>query len=125
MKVIISTYSELPIYSQIKEQIKEQIMSGLIPENTTLPSIRQLARDLGVSVITTTKAYNELEIEGFILPKQGKGCIVLPRDNNVIKEQYLKKIEEYFEIAISNAYSCNIENDELIMILKNLLKNKE
>lgn len=120
MKIIISNRSELPIYAQIKEQLKEQIITGKLLEGTTLPSIRQLAKDLGISVITTTRAYNELEAEGFIASMQGKGSIVLSRDNNLIKEQYLKRIEEGLQIAIEHAKYAKISEEELIAMLKNL-----
>ena len=122
MKIIISNKSDLPIYEQIKFQIKEQIMSGELKENEFLPSIRQLAKDLGISVITTTRAYSDLESEGFITTMQGKGTIILPKDNEMVKEQYLKRIEEAFTSAIENAKLANISNEELIMILENLMK---
>ncbi|WP_394919947.1 GntR family transcriptional regulator [uncultured Robinsoniella sp.] len=121
MKVIVSNQSELPIYVQIKEQIKEQIMNGTIPEGETLPSIRQLAKNLGISVITTTRAYSELEQEGFIAARQGKGSVVLPRDNEMVREQYLKRIEQAFETAIENARYAQIQNEELVNILEALL----
>lgn len=121
MKVIVSNQSELPIYVQIKEQIKEQIMNGTIPEGETLPSIRQLAKNLGISVITTTRAYSELEQEGFIAARQGKGSVVLPRDNEMVREQYLKRIEQAFETAIENARYAQIQNYELVNILEALL----
>ena len=92
MKIIISNQSELPIYAQIKEQLKEQILNGQIPEGSTLPSIRQLAKEVGVSVITTTRAYSDLEEEGFIATMQGKGSVVLSKDNSMLQEQYLMRI---------------------------------
>ena len=121
MKVIVSNQSELPIYVQIKEQIKEQIMTGTIPEGETLPSIRQLAKNLGISVITTTRAYSELEQEGLIAARQGKGSVVLPRDNEMVREQYLKRIEQAFETAIENARYAQIQKEELVRILEALL----
>lgn len=121
MKVIVSNQSELPIYVQIKEQIKEQIMNGTIPEGETLPSIRQLAKNLGISVITTTRAYSELEQEGFVAARQGKGSVVLPRDNIMVREQYLKRIEQAFETAIENARYAQIQKEELVGILEALL----
>ena len=120
MKVIVSNQSELPIYVQIKEQIKEQIMNGTIPEGETLPSIRQLAKNLGISVITTTRAYSELEQEGFVAARQGKGSVVLPRDNEMVREQYLKRIEQAFETAIENARYAQIQKEELVGILEAL-----
>ena len=125
MKIVLSNNSDMPIYAQIKEQIKEQIMTGIIPEDTLLPSIRQLAKDLGISVITTTRAYNELEGEGFIKTRQGKGSIVLSRDNEMMKEQYLKRIEESLECAIDNSRYASISDQELITILKTLLDGRE
>lgn len=121
MKILLSNKSDLPIYEQIKAQIKEQILSGAIAENEFLPSIRQLAKDLGISVITTTRAYSDLESEGFIATLRGKGSYVLPKDRELVREQYLKKIEEAFMAAIENGKLANISNDELIVILKTLL----
>ena len=89
MKIILSNQSEKPIYLQIKEQVEEQILNGEIPEDTVLPSIRKMASDLSVSVITTTRAYKELEADGFITTVPGKGCIVLAPDNQILREQYL------------------------------------
>lgn len=124
MKIVVSNQSELPIYVQIKEQIKEQIMNGTIPEGENLPSIRQLAKELGISVITTTRAYSDLEKEGFIAARQGKGSVVLPRDNEMVKEQYLKRIEQSFETAIENARYAQISSRELIHILEALLEEE-
>lgn len=122
MRIILSNQSELPIYAQIKEQIKEQIMNGSIPEDTVLPSIRQLARELGVSVITTTRAYGDLEKEGFVVARQGKGSVVLSRDNDLVKEQYLKRIEESLQAAIENAGYVHIGEEELVEMLRTLIK---
>ena len=85
MKIIISNQSELPIYAQIREQIKEQILNGQIKEGEILPSIRSLAKDVGVSVITTTRAYNDLEKEGFIATMLGKGSFFLSSNNMILK----------------------------------------
>lgn len=113
MKIIISNQSELPIYAQIKEQIKEQILNGQIPEGATLPSIRRLAKELSVSVITTTRAYSDLEAEGFIASAQGRGSIVLSQDNELLREQYLKRIEEGLETAIRTAHAICLTRGEL------------
>ncbi len=121
MKIIISNQSELPIYAQIREQLKEQILNGRIPEGTTLPSIRQLAKEVGVSVITTTRAYSELETEGFIATMQGKGSVVLPTDNNLLREQYLLRIEEGLSTAIETAKAMGMSMEELDGIFKNLM----
>ena len=122
MNIIISNQSELPIYAQIREQVKEQILNGQIEEGSVLPSIRQLAKEVGVSVITTTRAYSDLEAEGFITSVQGKGSIVLSKDNNFLKERYLIRIEEGLETAIRTAKSAGLSNDELLHIFQNLLE---
>lgn len=124
MKIIISNQSELPIYAQIKEQIKEQIVNGHIPEGTTLPSIRKLAKEIGVSVITTTRAYRDLEEEGFIASMQGKGSVVLPQDNSILREQYLKRIEEGLLNAISTAKVIHMEWEEMIRIMETLWESE-
>lgn len=122
MKIIISNKSGIPIYEQIKIQIKEQIMCGELVENEFLPSIRQLAKNLGISVITTSRAYSDLEGEGFIATMPGKGSFILPTDQEMIKEQYLKRIEEAFASALENGKLANITNEELVIILENLMK---
>ena len=121
MKIIISNLSELPIYAQIREQLKEQMLNGRIPEGTTLPSIRQLAKETGVSVITTTRAYSELEAEGFIATMQGKGSVVLPTDNKILREQYLLRIEEGGSTAIDTAKAMGMSREELTGIFHNLM----
>lgn len=103
MKIILSNQSEKPIYLQIKEQVEEQILNGEIPEDSVLPSIRKMASDLSVSVITTTRAYKELEADGFITTVPGKGCIVLAPDNQILREQYLRRMEEGFMQAAAAA----------------------
>ncbi|MGL5676574.1 MAG: GntR family transcriptional regulator [Cellulosilyticaceae bacterium] len=100
MKIIISNQSDSPIYEQIKEQIKIAILNGELGEGDALPSIRGLAKDLKVSAITTTKAYSELEAEGFVKNMQGKGCFVLPTNGEMMKETLLRQVEEHlFEAA--------------------------
>ena len=121
MKIIISNQSELPIYAQIREQLKEQMLNGRIPEGTTLPSIRQLAKETGVSVITTTRAYSEREAEGFIATMQGKGSVVLPTDNKLLREQYLLRIEEGLSTAIDTAKAMGMSREELTGIFHNLM----
>lgn len=122
MKIIISNQSELPIYAQIREQLKEQILNGRIPEGSTLPSIRQLAKEVGVSVITTTRAYSDLEAEGFIASMQGKGSVVLSTDNSLLKEQSLMRIEEGLTMAIETARTMGMSEEELLEVFKNLLE---
>lgn len=118
MKIILSNQSEKPIYLQIKEQLEEQILSGEIPENTVLPSIRKMASELLISVITTTRAYKELEADGFITTVPGKGCIVLPPDNKVLREQYLRRMEEGFSQAAAAAKKLQMPLAEAKEILE-------
>ena len=89
MRIVLLYQSSVPIYEQIKEQIKTSVLSGELQENELLPSIRQLARDLKVSVITTTRAYNDLELEGFIQTVPGKGCYVKRIEEDFIRSQYV------------------------------------
>jgi len=122
MKLIISNRSSVPIYEQIKLQIKEAILSGELKEDSPLPSIRQLAKDLKISVITTTRAYNDLETEGFVINIQGKGCFVLPRNPELVKENATRNIESLFEKAIELSNRYDISYDELNEILQTLYK---
>lgn len=125
MKIIILNTAGIPIYEQIKEQIKTAIYSGGLVENEALPSIRQLAKDLKISVITTTRAYNDLEQEGFIANVQGKGCFVRPKNSELIKEQALREIENNFTSAITAAKNAQIKKDELCKIFDVIVKEEK
>ncbi len=125
MRIMISNQSELPIYAQIKEQIKEQILNGQIPEGTLLPSIRKLAKELGCSVITTSRAYSDLEAEGFIASAQGRGSVVLSQDNSLLREQYLKRIEENLSGAIQTARLIHLSREELLSMANTLWETQE
>ena len=122
MYLVISNSSNLPVYEQIKEQIKSQILKGELVEDEKLPSLRQLAKDLKISVLTTTRAYNELEEEGFITSQQGKGFFVMPRSSGLIHEQLVKKVENSLNDAIEGARQAEISDEELFEILRLLLK---
>ena len=124
MNIIISNSSSLPIYEQIKEQVKTQILSGELAEDEILPSLRQLARDLKISVLTTTRAYNELEQEGFITSRQGIGFFVMSKGSNLIREQLIKEVEININNAISAAQRAALSDDDLISLLKLLLETK-
>ena len=113
MPIQIKNSPGTPIYEQIKEQIKVSILTSELHEGDVLPSIRQLARDLKVSVITTTRAYTELEQEGYIVTVQGKGCFVASTDNELIREQLVSTIEEHFEAAIGIARIAQLTKEEL------------
>lgn len=118
MKLLINNKSGQPIYDQIYLQIKNQIISGALQEDEALPSIRNLAKDLHISVITTKRAYDELEHEGFIYTVAGKGCFVASRNTELLREENLKKIEDYMQKITEIAASCNLGTNELIEMLK-------
>ena len=122
MYIVLSNGSDLPIYEQIKEQVKTQILSGELSENEMLPSLRQLAKDLKISVLTTTRAYNELEEEGFITSRQGKGFFVMPRGSDLLREQLIKDVETNLNNAILSAQRASMTDDELVQLLKLLLE---
>ncbi|WP_347280353.1 GntR family transcriptional regulator [uncultured Phocaeicola sp.] len=122
LHIVISNSSDLPIYAQIKEQVKEQILTGELAENETLPSLRQLAKDLKISVLTTTRAYNELEQEGFITSRQGKGFFVMSSGSNLIREQLIKEVEKNLNNAILAAGRIPMSDDEIVSLLKLLLE---
>ena len=103
MRVIIKNSSDTPIYEQICEQVKQAILNGELSEGDLLPSIRGLAADLKVSVMTTTRAYTELELQGYVVNVHGKGCYVAPKDSELIREQLLRRIEEHLGAAIEAA----------------------
>jgi GntR family transcriptional regulator len=120
--IVLSNSSDLPIYEQIKEQVKTQILSGELSENEMLLSLRQLAKDLKISVLTTTRAYNELEEEGFITSRQGKGFFVMPRGSDLLREQLIKDVETNLNNAILSAQRASMTDDELVQLLKLLLE---
>ena len=120
MKIIISNDSGLPIYEQIKNQIKAQIVSGDLKEDEALPGMRTLASDLKVSVITTKRAYNDLEQEGYTYSMAGKGSFVKKLNEEVVRENALAEIEKYFTDAMTVAKAAGIDIDELQEILKTL-----
>ncbi len=114
--------SGIPIYQQIAAQFKEDILSGKMKQGEYLPSIRGLAKDLRISVITTMKAYEELEKQGLITAVQGKGYYVNAQDSEMLKEQHMRKMEEHLTNAISAARIAGISNGELVEVLKMLLE---
>lgn len=118
MNILIDNKSGAPIYDQIYSQIKSQIISGVLKENDVLPSIRGLAKDLRISFITTKRAYEELEREGFIYTIPGKGCFVALKNAELIREENLKKIEEHIEQIVQLAASCNLSKEELIEMVQ-------
>ena len=122
MKIIIKNKSELPIYEQIEQQMKAQILDGTISEDEQLPSIRQLARDLKISVITTTRVYNDLSEEGFILSVAGKGYFVAPRNNELLRERMLYEMEDGLQKAVTNGRNAGLSDEEIIDALKSFME---
>lgn len=114
MNILIDNKSGTPIYDQIYSQIKGQIISGALKQDELLPSIRGLAKDLRISFITTKRAYEELEKEGFIYTLPGKGCYVAPKNVELLREENLKKIEEHIDEIVRLAASCNLSKQEIM-----------
>ncbi|MBR2445228.1 MAG: GntR family transcriptional regulator [Clostridia bacterium] len=117
MNILIDNKSGEPIYNQIYSQIKNQIISGELKEDEMLPSIRGLAKDLRISFITTKRAYEELEKEGFIYTLPAKGCYVAPKNVELLREENLKKIEEHIEQIAKLAVSCNLSRDDIMEMI--------
>lgn len=118
MNIFIDNKSGCPIYDQIYSQIKDQIINGTLEENDPLPSIRGLAKDLKISFITTKRAYDELEREGFIYTVAAKGCYVAPKNVELLREENLKKIEGHIDEIVKLAASCNLSTDEIIEMVR-------
>ncbi len=113
MQLYIDNRSGAPIYDQIYSQIKDAILSGQVTEGEALPSIRVLAKDLRISVITTKRAYDELENEGFIYTLPGKGCFVAERSTELLREENLRKIESHMQEIRRLANACRLTEQEL------------
>ena len=115
--------SDIPIYKQIAAQFKEDIMSGRLAEGEYLPSIRGLAKDLKISVITTMKAYEQLAEEGLVAAVQGKGYIVNPQDREMVREQHLRLLEDHLQNALESAKLAGVSREELIKMINVLFDN--
>lgn len=124
MNIFINNKSSAPIYEQIFTQIKAQIISGELREDEALPSIRALAKDLRISVITAKRAYDELEREGFLYTIAAKGCFVAPKNVELLREENLKAIEGHLEAAVKLAASCGLGADELQEMLKLVMEDE-
>ena len=120
MDIIISNSSGKPIYEQITSQIKEMIMNGTLKEGDPLPSMRNLAQQLRISIITTKRAYEELERDGFIDTFTGKGSFVSRQDQEFLREEGLRQIEQNLTLAVEKAKQCCVQLNELQDILKML-----
>jgi GntR family transcriptional regulator len=125
LDIIISNSSNVPIYDQICKSIKDMIISGKLESGEALPSIRSLAKDLRISVITTKRAYDELEREGYIDTIPGKGCFVATRGVELLREENLMRIEEHMQEVARLAVSINLTNEDLMEMFRTLLSEAE
>ena len=124
MNILIDNKSGSPIYNQIYSQIKSQIISGTLKEDEMLPSIRGLAKDLRISFITTKRAYEELEKDGFLYTLPGKGCYVAPKNVELLREENLKRIEDHMDAITHLAAGCNLSKQELLDMFKFILEEQ-
>ena len=125
MDVVISNSSPKPIYEQIGDQIKNQIITGVLAPGDVLPSMRLLAKELRISVITTKRAYSELERDGFVETVAGKGCFVAPKNRELLREEQLRKAEEALQAAVDVARRGGITLGELSDMLEILYGDPE
>ena len=114
----LDEHSDTPFYRQLEAQLREGIESGTYPTGSRLPSIRGLARDLRISVITTKRAYDELEQEGFLYAVPAKGFFVAPKNTALLREENLKKIEAHLTEAVHLSASCGLSKDDLREMLE-------
>ena len=124
MDIILSNSSGKPIYEQIADQVKEQIMTGALAAGEALPSVRLLAQSLRVSVITTKRAYEELEREGFLENVPGKGCFVAPQNREFLREAQLRRVEERLAQAVDEARKGGFPLEELHELLDILYRGE-
>ena len=122
MEIILRNTAGQPIYEQITTQIKAQILSGALAPGDALPSIRALAKDLRISVITTKRAYDELEAEGFLVTVAGKGSFVAEKDTDLVREEHYKQIESHLQSAAALAAGCGVSRNELLEMFRILLE---
>ena len=123
VNILISNANDKPIYEQICTQIKNAVLAGALRPGDALPSIRSLAKDLRVSVITTKRAYDELEKDGYLYTVPGKGCYVAEKNTQLVREAYLTQIEEHMTKILSLATACGLTADDLAEMLRLLAQN--
>lgn len=124
MRIVVSNRAGTPLYEQVAEQIRAAVLTGELADGDALPSVRALARDLRISVITTTRAYAELEAAGFITNVPGKGAFVLPVDSALVREQLLRRVEDGLGAAIEAARLARLGRDDLVGMLDLLLADE-
>ena len=122
MKIILINGSAIPLYEQIKNAIKENILKNKVSEGQQLPSVRTLSKDLKVSILTVKKAYDELEEEGFVESRQGLGTFVAEKDSEVKREELQKKLEEHLQEAINLSIQLNLDKKTILELFEILYK---
>lgn len=122
MKIILINGSAIPLYEQIKNAIKENILKNKVEEGEQLPSVRTLSKDLKVSILTVKKAYDELEEEGFVESRQGLGTFVAAKDSEVKREELQKKLEEHLQEAINLSIQLNLDKKTVLELFDFLYK---
>ncbi len=122
MKIILINGSAVPLYEQIKNAIKENILKNKVSEGEQLPSVRTLSKDLKVSILTVKKAYDELEEEGFVESRQGLGTFVAGKDSEVKREELQKKLEEHLQEAINLSIQLNLDKKTVLELFEILYK---
>ena len=122
MKIILINGSAIPLYEQIKNEIKENILKNKVSEGQQLPSVRTLSKDLKVSILTVKKAYDELEEEGFVESRQGLGTFVAGKDSEVKREELQKKLEEHLQEAINLSIQLNLDKKTILELFEFLYK---
>ena len=122
MEILIRNTSGQPIYEQIYTQIQKQIFSGVLQPGDPLPSIRALAKDLRISVITTKRAYDELERAGYLVTVAGKGSYVAEKNTDLIREEHYKQIETHLQQAAALAAACGLGSSELLDMFRIILE---
>ena len=125
MDILIDNKSGTPIYDQIYTQLRSQILSGSLQENELLPSIRALAKDLRISFITTKRAYEELEKDGFLYTVPGKGCYVAEKNMELVREEHLKRIEQHMREIVALAVPCGMDEAETARMLELIWSEEE
>lgn len=122
MKIILINGSAVPLYEQIKNEVKENILKNKVSEGQQLPSVRTLSKDLKVSILTVKKAYDELEEEGFVESRQGLGTFVAGKDSEVKREELQKKLEEHLQEAINLSIQLNLDKKTSLELFEFLYK---
>jgi len=125
VRVVISNSAGVPLYEQIKEQIKNSILTGDLAEGDLLPSVRALARDLRISVITVTRTYADLAREGFVTNVPGKGSYVLPTNSDLVREQLLREVEDALSAAVRSARIAGLTPPDLFEMLDQALASND